>query len=66
MRGIIEDYDKSTGIGYIKGYDDDIYLFRQRDVIDNVNLKKGDIVEFKYRIYNMEELPIAERIKKEK
>ena len=65
MRGIVEDYDENSKIGYIKGYDDDLYLFRQRNVKNNEKLEKGDIVEFDYTRYNLEEMPIAEEIRKE-
>ncbi len=64
MRGMVDDYNKDSQIGYIKGYDDDLYIFRGRDIRGDSALEEGDIVEFDYTIYRMEEMSVAWCVKK--
>lgn len=64
MMGKVEKYNDKSKIGYIKGYDDVIYLYRKREVDDNIILKEGDIVKFEYIRYSMEEMPMAIEIQK--
>ena len=65
VKGTVISYNIENQIGYIKGYDDDVYIFRGRDVKENIELKEGDTVDFDFTIYDMEELPVAELIRKE-
>lgn len=64
MLGNVENYNEDTKVGYITGYDDLLYFFRQKDVKDDIFLKKGDIVKFDYLIETKEEMPIAIKIEK--
>lgn len=66
MIGSVENYNQETRVGYITGYDDILYFFRQKDVKGNIILKKNDIVKFDYLIYEKEEMPIAIEIEKRK
>ena len=64
MLGNVENYNEETRVGYITGYDDVLYFFRQRDVKNNIILKKKDIVKFDYVMNSKEEMPIAISIEK--
>ena len=64
MLGNVENYNEETRVGYITGYDDVLYFFRQRDVKNNIILKKKDIVKFDYLMNSKEEMPIAISIEK--
>ena len=66
MLGIVENYNENTRVGYITGFDDLLYFFRQIDVKDNIILNKKDIVEFDYLIHEKNEMPIAIKIEKRK
>lgn len=64
MLGTVENYNEDTRVGYITGYDDLLYFFRQSEVKDNIILKKNDIVKFDYLMNSKEEMPIAIKIEK--
>lgn len=64
MLGNVENYNEDTRVGYITGYDDLLYFFRQSEVKDNIILKKNDIVKFDYLMDSKEEMPIAIKIEK--
>lgn len=64
MLGNVENYNEDTKVGYITGYDDLLYFFRQSEVKDNIILKKNDIVKFDYLMDSKEEMPIAIKIEK--
>ena len=63
MIGRVLKYNNKAKLGYILGYDDVTYFYIQRDVKNNIVLKKGDTVEFDYSLY-LGEMPSAVRIKK--
>ena len=48
MMGQILEYNDVDSLGYIKGFDDIVYLFHQIHVKQNVLLKKRDIVKFDF------------------
>ena len=50
MMGKILEYNEVDSLGYIKGFDDIVYLFHQIHVKQNVHLKKGDIVKFDFSL----------------
>ena len=64
MLGIVKKYNNNDGIGYIIGYDDIIYLFRENVIIGDTKIEKNDIVDFEIMIYNKEELPETVKVKK--
>lgn len=64
MLGNVEKFNEDTRVGYITGYDDLLYFYRQRDVKDDIILKKCDIVKFDYLIETKEEMPMAIKIEK--
>lgn len=64
MLGTVEGYNEETKVGYITGFDDLLYFFREREVKGNVSLKKNDVVKFDYIIESREEMPIAIQIEK--
>lgn len=63
MLGKVLKYNEKAELGYILGYDDVTYFFRQRDVKNNTKLQDGDTVEFDDILYP-EEMPSAVRIEK--
>lgn len=65
MIGTVESYEEKSKIGYIIGFDEDMYIFRDRDIKGEEKLKKGDIVKFTYTLRNLNEMPLAEMITKE-
>lgn len=64
MTGRIIEYDEVNSLGYIKGYDETVYLFHQIYVKDNITLKKGDIVKFNFSMGIDKNMPYATDIEK--
>ena len=59
MMGQILEYNEVDSLGYIKGFDDMVYLFHQIHVKQNVQLKKGDIVKFDFSLNGENNMPYA-------
>lgn len=64
MIGTVKNYNEETKVGYIDGYDDIVYFFKQEYVKENITLKENDIVRFDYLMYKKEETPIAIKIER--
>lgn len=59
MMGQILEYNEVDSLGYIKGFDDMVYLFHQIHAKTNIQLKKGDIVKFDFSLNSDVDMPYA-------
>lgn len=66
MIGKISKIDNLNEIGYILGYDELTYFYHKNNILNNQELKEGDIVSFDYILEkNENQLPYAINIIKE-
>ena len=66
MIGKISKIDNLNEMGYILGYDEITYFYHKNNILNNNELKEGDIVKFDYILEkNENQLPYATNIIKE-